>query len=432
MIVESTSDCEQAYTIHRGGEFARLISQHHTARELVRASMQRGALLCRVDSAASTCLVRIDLKSGAVIEEHRLPRFRTLHVSRGWSLGELAVSHDASVATRLCFVDPANRVVATPELDGTIVAVASGRGHWLVLCANGRVLCFSHHGRIKWSWTLDPMGVGHDAHTSSQALLLAANDDFVIASTSSSMCALDHEGRILWTRVDLQSVTPTAPSTSESWSGVADWGELGLAPGATSDEVKRAYRRHALASHPDFHPTDERAPARFSRLSAAYERVLSRHTVAPSNGTASRCGGSRASVVSLFALRHRILAVSAEGGLSSIDCLGHVRTVLSASGGTVLPAIDRLGTLRASLCDGVLSFLDGDRVTNSTSIAGRPIRIASWGDHVLVAHATSIDVFEPTGALAWSVDFHRRLRSISIAGDRAVFAAGAAFVFEMT
>ncbi len=90
--------------------------------------MQRGALLCRVDSAASTCLVRIDLKSGAVIEEHRLPRFRTLHVSRGWSLGELAVSHDAPVATRLCFVDPANRVVATPELTAPLSPLRAGGG----------------------------------------------------------------------------------------------------------------------------------------------------------------------------------------------------------------------------------------------------------------------------------------------------------------
>ncbi|ETP18181.1 hypothetical protein F441_07561, partial [Phytophthora nicotianae CJ01A1] len=47
---------------------------------------------------------------------------------------------------------------------------------------------------------------------------------------------------------------------------------LGLARGATQDDVKKAYRKLALQFHPDKNP-DQAATARFQLLSAAYKRV---------------------------------------------------------------------------------------------------------------------------------------------------------------
>ena len=48
---------------------------------------------------------------------------------------------------------------------------------------------------------------------------------------------------------------------------------LGLDPGATSAEIKRAYRRLAKAYHPD--SAGERALPRFLAIQAAYERLTS-------------------------------------------------------------------------------------------------------------------------------------------------------------
>lgn len=45
---------------------------------------------------------------------------------------------------------------------------------------------------------------------------------------------------------------------------------LGVEPNASADEIKRAYRRLALATHPDRHPDDPEAEERFRRISAAY------------------------------------------------------------------------------------------------------------------------------------------------------------------
>ena len=49
---------------------------------------------------------------------------------------------------------------------------------------------------------------------------------------------------------------------------------LGVARGASEDEIKKAYRRLAKKNHPDANPDDPHAEARFKQISEAYE-VLS-------------------------------------------------------------------------------------------------------------------------------------------------------------
>lgn len=49
------------------------------------------------------------------------------------------------------------------------------------------------------------------------------------------------------------------------------WSVLGLRPGASREDIKRAYRARAMATHPDVNPGADRAE--FQRVQAAYETL---------------------------------------------------------------------------------------------------------------------------------------------------------------
>ena len=49
---------------------------------------------------------------------------------------------------------------------------------------------------------------------------------------------------------------------------------LGVARGATEDEIKKAYRKVAKMYHPDLHPGDAEAEEKFKEANEAYD-VLS-------------------------------------------------------------------------------------------------------------------------------------------------------------
>lgn len=66
---------------------------------------------------------------------------------------------------------------------------------------------------------------------------------------------------------------------------------LGVSPGASNDEVKKAYRKKARENHPDLNPDDPKAAERMNEINEAYDRIINPEKYAKAD---RRAGASQA------------------------------------------------------------------------------------------------------------------------------------------
>ena len=66
---------------------------------------------------------------------------------------------------------------------------------------------------------------------------------------------------------------------------------LGVSPGATDDEIKKAYRKLAMKYHPDRNPGDEAAAKKMQEINAAYDQLTNPEKHRTSYGGQSYGGG---------------------------------------------------------------------------------------------------------------------------------------------
>ena len=107
---------------------------------------------------------------------------------------------------------------------------------------------------------------------------------------------------------------------------------LGLAPGASPDEVTAAYRALAKSLHPDRAGDDRRATERMAEVNAAYDAV--RYTPRPGTGNGrrpTRVGGGRRSSAHGDWLPQRTRAALGRELLSALEKREPVELVAAAS-----------------------------------------------------------------------------------------------------
>lgn len=68
---------------------------------------------------------------------------------------------------------------------------------------------------------------------------------------------------------------------------------LGVAPNATADEIKKAYRKKARENHPDLNPNDPAAAKRMNEINDAYDRLSNPEKYAARPGSSQGSGGAR-------------------------------------------------------------------------------------------------------------------------------------------
>lgn len=376
--------------------------------------------------------VRIDLQSGEEIGRTAWPVVQ-LHFSAldGWGIGERDAPRVGSGPAELTFFGPDDAVVATNHIPDSTSGVAQGFGQWYVGCRDGRLYCFDRRGALKWKWvTPGADDAVDDVYARPCPYYVTATDDFVTFSSWDNLFALSNTGELLWQRKvpDQGPITITVPRGGSF--NMDSWKVLGLSRGASDDDIKRAYHRLALDTHPDRNPSDPDAAGHFRMIQSAYESLLAAPHQDARIDVVKFTFQMKASVSRLFALNNEIVVVSSDGVMAFLTRNGEVtnRRVLGRS--AARPVFDSSGVLRAAFCDGILSFFDGDSIVNAAEIGNYPESIVVWGDDVIVVDRLGMTLYSKLGVKLWTVEFAKRLAGFSAQGDALICSAGALVVFE--
>jgi hypothetical protein len=259
---------------------------------------------------------------------------------------------------------------------------------------------------------------------------VTATDDFVAFSSWDNLFALSNEGKLLWRRKAPSQGPITITMPRGGSFNLDNWRVLGISRGASDEDVKHAYRRLALETHPDRNPSDPEAAEHFRMIQSAYESLLAAPHQVLGQSSVTLTLMMKALVSKLFALNNQIVVVSTDGVMAFLDRNGEVnhRRVLGRS--TAQPVFDTDGVLRVAFCDGVLSFFDGESIVNAVEVDGLPYSISLWGDDVIVVERNALTMFSMVGVKLWAVEFSKRLASFSVEKNLLVCSAGALIVFE--
>jgi hypothetical protein len=142
---------------------------------------------------------------------------------------------------------------------------------WIVACRDGAIYCFDQSGSARWTWRV-PL---HHCLTS-PTFQVAAAEELIFAAQGPYLYALTPNGRLLWDwelpnqPAQTYGATVTLPGRGRCDSARQT---LGLQEDATADDIRQAWRRMARLTHPDFHPYDVIAAARFRVVREAYDAL---------------------------------------------------------------------------------------------------------------------------------------------------------------
>ncbi|MCA9831463.1 MAG: J domain-containing protein [Dehalococcoidia bacterium] len=209
--------------------------------------------------------------------------------------------------------------------------------------------------------------------------------------------------------------------------------ELGVERGATAEEVKKAYRRQAMASHPDRNPDDAGADGRFKKVHAAYETLMRNgpdEEDEPGLTITVTISGFGPTVSHLAPAPGSVFVGSSDGKVVHLDSAGHVRGVHALGEGWAKPVVGPDGTLAAAWCDGILFYLQNDELRSLAEFDEPPRDMGIIGDDLFLWHRNRLDVVDTSGRARWGVEFSKNITNVAADGDRLLCGAGVLAVLK--
>jgi hypothetical protein len=209
---------------------------------------------------------------------------------------------------------------------------------------------------------------------------------------------------------------------------------LGLPLNAPRDQVKSAYRRLVLATHPDRNPGDTGAADKFRLIQGAYERILAGSPVSEPGSAGITVSmeiqglGPTASFVAANAAG--VVVGSSQGRLYVFSGNGSLREARLLGDGPVRAALRTDGMVGAAWCNDALLFFKENKIVNAAEALDWPRALTMLGDDVVLWRGNEVHLLDAGGQLLWSVEFSRSIVGIAAHGDTLVCAAGVLAAFR--
>jgi tetratricopeptide (TPR) repeat protein len=429
-----------AFSVRHGADAMRALFQIRPKPPVKDLELVGNRARCLLVSKEASTIVDIELATGT--EVHRVENLPLLGDT--WFAPDrrgIAIRRTAAIGkgpTLLRFLNADGQVASESAVPDATSEIALGPDLWYVGCRNGLLYAFGLDGKQRWSWeTPGSRSYDGEGYFRPCPYYVASQQSFAVVASMGNIYAVGPNGQSLW-HAELPNERQTRWSFTiplEGDEGNRDaYRILGLSRNASSQDARSAYRRLALATHPDRNPDDSEAAARFRQVQGAYERVLAGAPVAGSPGAGLTVTmeiqgiGPMASFVSANA--GGVVVGSSQGRLYHYEGSGTLREARILGEGPVRAALRADGTVGAAWCSDALLFLKDGRIVNATSAIDWPRALTMLGDDVVLWRGNDVQVMDSNGRMLWAVEFSKTVTSVATAGDTVVCAAGVLAAFR--
>lgn len=429
-----------AYSVRRESQLFEAIFQLRLKPSVKDLELIGTVARCRLASKESSTLVDIDLATGSEVRRvENLPIVDDLWFAHdGSSIGIRRTATVGKGPTLLRFLGAEGRVTSESAVPDATSEIALGPDLWYVGCRNGVLYAFGFDGRQRWAWeTPGSKNYDDSAYFRPCPYYVASRQSFAAVASMGNIYAVGPDGRTLWhaalpnerqTRWDFTIPLKGGQGSQEAYD------VLGLPSDASRDRVKSAYRRLALATHPDRNPSDNDAATKFRLVQGAYERILA----GPSAGGTATGGitmsmeiqgiGPMASFIAANAAG--VVVGSSQGRLYLFDGHGRLREARVLGDGPVRAALRQDGTVGAAWCSDALLFFKENKIVNAAEALDWPRALTMLGDDVVLWRGNEVQVMDVDGRLLWAVEFSKTITGVAAHGDMLVCAAGVLAAFR--
>lgn len=427
-----------AFSIRHGEGFFEPVLQVRMRIPIRVAQIVESIARCLCVTKGEASLIDLDLATGAELRRiGGLPDFDKIHFApSGWGIGIKRTAPVGAGPTKIWFLNPAGSIAIEGAVPDATSQIALGSDLWYVGCRDGRLYTFDFGGRQHWVWeTPGSRDFQGNAYARPCPYYVASGGSLVVVASWGNVYTVNKLGALLWhhefsaEHSDQQTLWL---STGKSLASHEAYRILGLAPGVSQTDIKAAYRRLVLATHPDRNPTDPNANTKFREVQRAYEAVEIEDGVdeeGPVVALTMQVMGLGPPVSSLGASDQGVVA-GFDGRMFIFDIAGRVRAVRALGRGEVCIALREDGSSAVAWCDGVLFSLHDDKVINVADSPGYPPGLGVFGENVVLWRGNRIEVMDPLLQQLWAAEFPRVVKMVAAHRDRLICAAGVLAAFR--